>query len=192
MFPTTIWTTIRQAGGDDAAALQEFACAYRAPVLAFIQGRGFRASDADDICQDVFVRVLAGGVLAKADRDRGRFRSLLLAVTTRVIQDRLRKKREPVVNGLEPSARDPEFDRAWALHLTERAMERLQGQGSPYYDVLAGHLCGEKQDRQKLWIARRKLAALVRHEVALTCAGRDGFEEELAYLARYLRPAGKS
>jgi hypothetical protein len=190
VFPTTIWTTIRQAGGSDTEALQEFARSYRIPVLEFIRRRGFGASDAEDICQDVFVRVLDGGVLAKADRDRGRFRSLLLAVTTRVIQDRLRKRRMPVVDDLEPAASDPEFDRAWALHLTERAIERLQAQKSPYYDVLAGHLCGEKQDRQKLWIARRKLAALVRHEVALTCAGREDYEDELAYLAPYLRPRG--
>ena len=109
-------------------------------------------------------------------------------MTTRVIQDRLRKRREPLANGIEPAGRDPEFDRGWAVHLTERAMERLQTQGSPYYDVLAGHLCGEKQDRQKLWIARGKLAALVRNEVALTCSGREDYEEELAYLASYLRP----
>jgi RNA polymerase sigma-70 factor (ECF subfamily) len=160
VFPTTIWTTIREAGADDRQALETFADRYRGPVLEYIQRRGFRGADADDICQDVFVRVLKGGVLAKADRARGRFRSLLLAVTTRVIQDRLRKRRETPVETIEPEHVDEtEFDRAWAWHLTARALERLREQGSPYYEVLEEHLAGRPQDRQRLWIARKKLAA---------------------------------
>ena len=191
MFPTTVWTTIRQAGGRDPEALEDFAARYRAPVLGYLRGRGFAVNDADDICQDVFVRVLAGGVLAKASQDRGRFRSLLLAVTTRVIQDRFRKRREPVLEHVEPAAAETDFDRAWAWHLTERALERLQETGSPYYEVLTAHLSGRKQSRNKLWIARRKLAALIRREVAFTCATTADAEEELAYLSRYLRPAKK-
>ncbi len=65
MFPTTIWTTIRQAGEQDAGALDDFAERYRRPVLEYVQRRGFRGADGDDICQDVFLRVLKGGVLAK-------------------------------------------------------------------------------------------------------------------------------
>ena len=186
MFPTTIWTTIRQAGEEEPAALDDFARRYRAPVLSFVRSRGFRGADAEDVCQDVFVRVLAGKVLAKADRSRGRFRSLLLSVTNHVIQDRLRRRRELTGDGLEPV--DHDFDQAWAWHLTARALARLRDQGLPYYDVLEGHLGGRKQDRNKLWSARRKLAALVRREIAFTCATRADFEEELAYLAHYLRP----
>jgi RNA polymerase sigma factor (sigma-70 family) len=192
VFPTTIWTTIRRAGDQDTAALQDVAVRYRTPVLEYIRKRGFQGSDAEDLCQDVFVRVLEGGVLAKADRQRGRFRSLLLSVTTHVIQDRLRKRRELPVEDPEISQGverpQPEFDEGWALHLAERAMQRLKEEGSPYYKVLEGHLSGEPQDRNKLWIARRKLAAHIRREVAYTCATRDDFQEEIAYLARYLRP----
>ncbi len=190
MFPTTIWTTIRQAGAQDADALREFAGRYRAPVLEFVRRRGFADSDAEDVCQDVFVRVLAGGVLAKADPRRGRFRSLLLAVTMHVMQDRRRRRGEAAVEDLEPPDRQPDFDRAWALYLTERALERLAEQGSPYYDVLRRHLAGEKQDRNRLWIARRKLGALIRREVAFTCATHEDFEEEISYLSAYLRPSG--
>ncbi len=167
---------------------------YRQPILEFIRTRGFQGNDAEDLCQDVFVRVLKGGVLAKADRDRGRFRSLLLSVTTHVILDRLRKRRETPVEDPElhqpAGSQEPEFDQGWALYLTQRAMERLADEGSPYYKVLEGHLSGNPQDRNKLWIARRKLAAHIRREVAFTCATRDDFEEEMAYLARFLRPRG--
>jgi RNA polymerase sigma-70 factor (ECF subfamily) len=192
VFPTTIWTTIRRAGDADPEALAEVAERYRPPVLSFIRHKGFRGADGDDLCQEVFLRILQGRVLARADRARGRFRSLLLAVTTNVIRDRLRKRTDVPRAEIDPPAgRDEAFDEAWALHLAERAMMRLQAQGSPYYDVLAAHLLGEKQDRNRLWIARRKLAALIRHEVAETCAGQAEVEEELAYLARYLRPRGK-
>lgn len=190
MFPTTIWTTIHRAGDQDAGALQSVALQYRQPVLEFVRRRGFQGNDAEDICQDVFVRMLQGGVLAKADENRGRFRSLLLAVTTRVIQDRLRKRRDLPVEDLDPGHVDEEFDRGWALHLTERAMDRLREQGSPYYEVLAGHLTGQPQNRNKLWIARKKLATQIRQEVAFTCANRADFEEEMAHLAPYLSRKG--
>lgn len=189
MFPTTIWTTIRKAGENDGAALEHFAESYREPVRRWIAGRGF-ASEADDLTQQVFLRVLSGNVLARADRERGRFRSLVLSVSTHVIQDFLRKRRDEPVEDLEPAERDPDFDHAWALHLAERAMARLRENGSPYHAVLAGHLDGERQNRNKLWIARRKLTALIRDEVAQTCTSPEAFEDELAYLSRYLQPRG--
>ena len=193
VFPTTIWTTIHRAGEQDGVALEHVAQRYRPPVLEYIRRRGFQGSDAEDLCQDVFVRVLAGGVLAKADPDRGRFRSLLLAVTTHVIFDRLRKRRDVPVENIEPPQRDApdDFDKSWALHLTERAIERLRDEGSPYYAVLEGHLTGQPQNRNKLWIARRKLAAEIRREVAFTCATPEDFDQEMALLAPYLRPRTK-
>ena len=190
VFPTTIWTTIHRAGDQDSSALERVAERYRQPVLEFIRRRGFQGSDAEDLCQDVFVRILQGGVLAKADRNRGRFRSLMLSVTTHVILDCLRKRREVTVQNAEPPApsQTDDFDQAWALHLTDQAIQRLREEGSPYYDVLEGHLSGRPQNRNKLWIARRKLAAAIRREVAFTCATREDFDEEMAHLARYLRP----
>jgi DNA-directed RNA polymerase specialized sigma24 family protein len=197
VFPTTIWTTIHKAGARDREAEAAFARAYRAPVLAFVRSRGFAAEDADDICQDVFVRVLSGRVLARADADRGRFRSLLLAVTSHVIQDRLRRRREPSAGDtelVEPEAaeRDPEFDRAWVLHLAERAMALLRESAPRHYAVIAGHLSGERQDRNKLWVARRRLVARIRDEIATTCASHEAFQVEVDYLAQYLRPTEKS
>ena len=194
MFPTTIWTRILEAGAQDPNALDDFARRYRPPVLAHVRSRGFAGQDADDLCQEVFLRVIQGGVLAKADRNRGRFRSLLRAVTTRTLQDRLRRRRDVSALELEPAAEETDdgFDREWAWHLTERALERLEAQGSPYHAVLRGHLKGEAQDRNKLWIARRKLTECIRREVAETCLSQEDFEAELAYLAPFLRPTENS
>ena len=188
MFPTTIWATIHQAGREDAFALEDVARRYRQPVLEYIRRRGFQGHDADDICQDVFLRILQGDVLAKADEQRGRFRSLLLSVTTHVILDRLRRRRDVNVETIEAHVEPQDFDRGWALHLTERALDRLREEGSPYFEVLSGHLAGQPQDRNRLWIARGKLAAEIRKEVAHTCFSREDFEDEMNYLCQYLGP----
>ena len=188
MFPTTVWTTIRRAGDEDDAALERFARAYRAPVLRYIRGRGFAPGDAEDLCQEVFLRILNGRVLERADARHGRFRSLLLSVTRHVIVDRARRRSETPVANLEPVDRDPDFDREWALELTWRAIDSLRQSGSRYHEVLSAHLDGKPTDRQKLWIARRKLAELIRADVARTCGSHEEFEAEVSYLSRYLRP----
>ena len=191
VFPTTVWDVVRAAGEQQPAALERLASDYRAPVLSFIRSRGIAAASAEDLCQDVFVRVLAGGVLAKADAAKGRFRSLLCTVTVRVIQDWGRRQRELPVAELDPQAPAPDFDRVWVLHLTERALRRLKRGSARYYEVLRRHLNGEPQDRNKLWIARRKLVRLIRREIALTCRSSAETEQEIAALSRYLRPAQK-
>jgi RNA polymerase sigma-70 factor (ECF subfamily) len=94
LFPTTIWTVIREAGADDTSALDRFARAYEDPVSRYVRGRGFAGPDADDVVQEVFLRLLRGRVLEKADRERGRFRSLLLSVCRHVILDRQRRRGE--------------------------------------------------------------------------------------------------
>lgn len=192
VFPTTVWTVIRRAGASDPQAMEGFARDYRLPVLRYIERRGFAPSDAEDLCQEVFLRILSSQVLARVDQERGRFRSLVLAVTRHVLQNARRgsgrePRREPELPDLRSDA-DPEFDAGWILHLAERAMTRLEGSDSPYYDVLRGHLSGAAQDRNKLWIARKKLVALIRDEVARTCSSPEQLEEELAYLSPFLRP----
>ncbi len=189
MFPGTAWTSIRRAGEDDRAALERFASDYRPPVLRFLRSRGFPANDAEDLCQEVFLRLIRGRVLSRAEPARGRFRNLLLAVATRVVQDHARRRRSPLPLEDEPAgAAESEFDGEWALELLERAFAHLKRENSPYYEVLRGHLAGRPQGRNRLWIARGKLLARLRHEVALTCSSPEEVEEELAHLGPYFRP----
>ena len=187
MFPPTVWTVVRRAGANDPEAMDRVAEAYRQPVLDFLRAHGAPAQDADDLCQDVFVRVLKGGVLAKADRSRGRFRALLGTVTINVLRDRWRRRRPaPTAGEIESAAPEPDFDRIWALHLVERALRQLEAGEPESHAVLAAHLDGAAQPRKRLWRARRKLASLVRREVALTCRSHEEVEEELAVLAPWL------
>ncbi len=191
MFPTTVWTTIRQAGEHDAEALCRFAESYRPAILDFIRRRGFDRAEADDVCQDVFVRLLSRDLLAKADPDKGRLRSLLLTVASRTIADHARKRsrdRRTRSLQIEPMQRDPDFDRAWTLHLAQKAIDQMEQDDSPYHEILRGHLDGRPQDRKKLWRARRKLIAIMRREIAMTCSSYEDFQEEAAYLSAYLRP----
>ena len=55
-----------------------------------------------------------------------------------------------------------------------------------------GTLLPPAQDRNKLWIARKKLTALIRDEIAYTCQSTDQIEAELAYLSGYLDSRRKS
>jgi len=191
VFPTTVWDDIEAAGDNDPAALERLAQQYRAAIVAFIRSRGIEASLAEDLCHDVFARLIAGNVLAKADAARGRFRSLLCTVTIRVIQDWSRKRSDIPSAELDPAALEPDFDRVWMLHLVERAFERLKEASPRSYDVLRGHLSGQEPDRNKLWIARGKLVSLIRREISATCRSRQEIEEEVRWLSPYLRPPEK-
>ena len=190
MFPTTVWEDVEAAGGRDPEALERIAQQYRPAIVAFIRSRGIDGSAAEDLCQEVFVRLMSGDVLAKADSARGRFRSLLCTVTVRVIQDWGRRRKDVPTADLDPAALEPDFDRVWALHLVERGLKRLEEASPRSYEVLRDHLSGQKPDRNKLWIARGKLISLVRREIAVTCRSSKELDEEVQCLSPYLRPAG--
>jgi Sigma-70 region 2 len=183
-----VWDVVRAAGAGDDAALAQIAEEYRTPILSFIHSRGIAAPQSEDLCHDVFVRVLSGGVLAKADPDKGRFRTLLCTVTIRVLQDWSRRHRELPMDDLDPAAPAPAFDRLWTLYLVERAFRRLQATSPRSYEVLRDHLGGQAPHRNKLWIARSKLSALIRQEIARTCRTPDEAQAEVTSLSPYLRP----
>ena len=85
----TRWTLIGAARGGDAGAQRLFADKYRGPVLAYLRRRGLDA-DAEDVTQEVFLRLFRGGVLDRATESGGRFRDLLLAVTKHTLTDHWR------------------------------------------------------------------------------------------------------
>ena len=93
---TTRWSVILSCadseGGEQKArkALAELCKIYWRPVFAFICHKGHSVPDAQDLTQDFFVVMLKGHLLRRADRTRGRFRSLML----RALQDFLRDAAE--------------------------------------------------------------------------------------------------
>ena len=107
-----------------------------------------------------------------------------------VLVDSYRRRPRPVAELADPEAPALDFDRAWAMHLVERAMERLRAEAPTYYEDLKRHLDEETVDRNRLWIARRKLSAFVNHEIAMTCRSPEEIKEERLALSAYLYPNG--
>lgn len=157
-LPTTIWTAIRQAPRDPAV-LNQILERYRSPVLAFIRNHGFLAHDAEDVAQDVLLTLVRKDILAKADPTRGKFRSLLLAVTRHAMSSRKRYDgREKRGGGVEHEAltdhvenlvvmpEEPAFDELWVQNLVRLAMHQLwkecEEQQTPYFRALSRYANG--------------------------------------------------
>ena len=83
-FVTTRWSLILSAanlGSEEQKtrdALAELCRTYWRPIFLFVRARGYSIEDAQDLTQDFFVTILKKNWLQHADRNRGRFRSLLL------------------------------------------------------------------------------------------------------------------
>jgi RNA polymerase sigma-70 factor (ECF subfamily) len=170
-FPTTRWSRITRAadpaGPEARAALAELCAAYWYPIYALIRRRGHNPDAALDLTQDYFARLLEKGTLAAANPDKGRFRAFLRTDCSFFLSDRGDRDRALRRGGgravLSIDARDAEgrylvepaddltaerlFDRAWALTLLARALDRLAaaeaaaGRG-PLFERLQGTLGG--------------------------------------------------
>jgi RNA polymerase sigma factor (sigma-70 family) len=83
-FVTTRWSLILSAaklGSEEQRArdaLAELCRTYWRPIFSFVRARGHSIEDAQDLTQDFFVSILKKNWLHQVDRNRGRFRSLLL------------------------------------------------------------------------------------------------------------------
>ena len=84
-FTTTRWSVVAVASGNapDTAAQREalagLCAAYWFPLYAFIRWQGYSQSDAEDLIQGFFARLIEKNDLANANPARGRFRTFLLA-----------------------------------------------------------------------------------------------------------------
>ena len=144
-FPTTQWSTMARAGGDDdevRASLGRFLERYDRPIKLHLAATGVRAQDVDDMAHGFITdRILLGDLLRRADRDRGRFRALLKTALERYVRSHHRrntaKKRAPSGRSIVPldgitglSARDPgpdgALDRAWAVEVVAEAVRRTR------------------------------------------------------------------
>jgi len=150
-FPSTFWTTIVER---PERARTEIFLRYRGPISAFIRNKGVKdENDVDDLIQEVFFRVCQLEFLKKADRTKGRFRSMLLGVTKHVLAHARDRKRVRDAKSIEQGGRDDgvleipadqpsdeHFDRCWKEHISKLARERLQkeqgAKGPRCYDAL--------------------------------------------------------
>jgi RNA polymerase sigma-70 factor (ECF subfamily) len=149
-FPDTQWSMVLRAGGPSTPkaqhALDTLCTAYWYPIYAFIRRKGKDPTEALDLTQEYFQRLLEKGTLAAAAPGKGRFRAFLVADCSHFLIDEFRhnsaRVRNPGTPLLSIDARSAEgrylnepahaltperfFERNWARTLLERVLERLQ------------------------------------------------------------------
>jgi RNA polymerase sigma-70 factor (ECF subfamily) len=174
VFATTRWSVVLAARANDTqagAALGELCRLYWYPLYAFVRRQGHSPEDAQDLTQEFFARLIEKEWLGDVARERGRFRSWLLASMRHFLANewnRLRTQKrgggaqvvsldETDAEGRylhEPAAvADAEqlFDRRWALTLLDEVLGRLKaemhaaGKGTQF-DAMKGALIGGQLD----------------------------------------------
>lgn len=206
LFKTTLWTEVQKASENDPGAVASIVRKYGPAVHSFMRARGVDDHTAEDVTQEVFVRLFVRGLLKRADPRLGRFRNLVRAVAHRVLLEELRRR--PKIRPLSkleavPSSEDL-FDRLWLAHLLETAVERLRslsGKGgarygealdlyvrhSLSYAEIAGRLgCSEPVARTWVYRARRFIAHQLRRLVQEYSSSSEDFEQEMKRLSEFL------
>ena len=180
-FVTTRWSLILSAanlGSEEQRAhdaLAELCRTYWRSIFLFVRGRGYSIEDAQDLTQDFFVTILKNGWLQHADRNRGRFRSLLLRSLQNFLinaaeKTHARKRGGDVefiswddwnaeslsqssipVQALESLSPQRLFDLSWATTVVEHALQRLREECESkgrlrLFETLSGYLTGERAD----------------------------------------------
>jgi hypothetical protein len=147
-FPTTHWSEVARAGEVDPqvkrAALGRLLTTYLPALKAHLVGHErINADRADDLLQGfVCDQVVADDLMARADQERGRFRSFVLRALDRYVlrvrRDENAQKRKPhapllPLDGNEPAvdgagAAADLFDVAWAREVVQRAIRQMRQQ----------------------------------------------------------------
>ena len=180
-FVTTRWSLILSAANltneEQKArdALAELCRTYWRPIFLFVRARGYSIEDAQDFTQDFFVAILEKNWLQHADRNRGRFRSLLLKSLQNFLVNAAEKTHARKrggdaefiswddwmaeapsqlsipVQALESLPPERIFDLTWATTVVEHAFQRLreecESKGKLWlFQALSSHLTNERDE----------------------------------------------
>src|SRR5688572_9383199 len=172
-FTTTHWSVVGAAGGlTDASkeALEKLCRTYWPPLYSYVRRWGYRPEDAQDMTQAFFARLLEKNFWARADRQKGRFRSFLLTALRQFLADERDRAKtikrgggvplipldeqtgeDSFVQGLNRNlSGEQQFDRQWASTVLQQARDRLReecigsGKATLYERV---NLLGDEHDR---------------------------------------------
>src|SRR5262245_50037045 len=152
LFTSTRWAMVLEAGDsqippDDALrALSELCRIYWRPIFLFLRRQGSTPDDAQDLTQGFFAHLIESRAYARADRDKGRFRSFLLGTLKHFVAharayDRRQKRgggmilapldtaaiAEADARALDGHAWSAEraYEREWAETLLRQSLDRL-------------------------------------------------------------------
>jgi RNA polymerase sigma factor (sigma-70 family) len=149
-FTATHWSVVMAVRQCDSTAareaLEKLCRTYWYPLYAFVRRQGYQPSDAEDLTQGFFERVIEKNYLQQVDRAKGRFRAFLLAALKHFLSDQRDRERaakrgggRPLLSldtenaekryGLEPAdTTTPEdlYERRWAAIVMEQARVRLR------------------------------------------------------------------
>ena len=150
VFVTTRWSVVLAASGSDTTdareALAHLCQTYWYPLYGYARRCGCSPHDAQDLTQEFFARLLEGNWIARADQQRGRFRSFLLSAMKHFMANEWHKAQAWKRGGrqrvllldeaaaeqryrLEPvDEMTPEvlFERGWALALLNDVLRQLE------------------------------------------------------------------
>jgi RNA polymerase sigma factor (sigma-70 family) len=148
-FATTHWSvvlSVREKNASAGADALEVLCrSYWYPLYAYVRRRGYSPEDAQDLTQTFFERLLAKDFLRNVDREKGKFRSFLLASLNHFLSDEKdranRQKRGGGRIFLSLDAQEAEeryriephieataeriYERRWAFTVLELVLQRL-------------------------------------------------------------------
>jgi DNA-directed RNA polymerase specialized sigma24 family protein len=153
LFPSTHWSVVLAAGRSQSdpeiarEALAELCQTYWTPLYSFVRSRGYTVHDAQDLTQSFFAYLIEHKIYVRVDRQKGRFRSFLLASLKNFLADVSDRERTLKRGGgqnflplNEDQIDDAEsvyqthgttsnegwiFDRSWAEALVATGLERL-------------------------------------------------------------------
>lgn len=148
-FPTTDWSVIVEASGPAhlhaIKAMNHLCSRYRRPIMTFVRAQCGSHHDAEDLTQSFFEFAIRQSVIQRARRERGRFRSFILASLRNFLCNqhdmRSTEKRGgkfrfvPLdeMSGASMSStgggicgQDSSFDREWALTILRRSLEIME------------------------------------------------------------------
>ena len=172
-FATTHWSAVlaaRDTASPEAdLALAELCRTYWYPLYAFVRRKGHGPHDAQDLTQSFFARLLEKNYVAQANRERGRFRTFLLAALTHFLADEWDKARRLKRGGgreiisfdaasaeeryrLEPVDQLDAaklYERRWVTTLFDKVLARLEDEfrdsgKRELFDQLKGSLLAEE------------------------------------------------
>jgi DNA-directed RNA polymerase specialized sigma24 family protein len=228
IFATTSWTVVLAAGSQGSisadVALEELCRTYWYPLYAYVRHKGHSPEDAEDLTQAFFTRLLAKNYLAGLDSNRGKFRAFLLASLKHFLANEWdRSQRQKRGGGatllsldyqgadtryhIDPPdnlSPDKLYDRAWALTLLERVINRLreenQAEGRagqfeklksylmagtndiPYAEAATTLAMSEGYLRVTVHRLRRRYRELLKQEIVQTLADPAQADEEMQSL----------